>query len=94
MKNWHVWLWRLTSPQTCCQYTRGPGKLTVQVHFKCQQVPKEPVFQFQFKGEKEIMSHFEGRQTEDIPSYLEEGQGKPFSSIQALNLIMVVMVVV
>ena len=40
------------------------------------------------------MSHFEGRQTEDIPSYLEEGQGKPFSSIQALNLIMVVMVVV
>ena len=32
-----------------------------------------------------MMSHFEGGQTEDIPSYLEEGQGKPFSSIQALN---------
>ena len=38
------------------------------------------------------MSHFEGGQTEDIPPYLEEGQRKSFSSIQALNLIMVVVV--
>ena len=91
-----MWLWRLTSPQTCCQYSEDPGKLTVQFHLKCQQVPREPVFQFRFKGEKEIMSHLEGRQAEDIPSYLGRGcvWGVSLSVLfRILNLITVVVVV-
>ena len=72
--NWFMQLWRLRSSSTWSWQVRGPGEQIWSSSLKAGRLKtqEKPMFPFQSKDRKKLMSQFEGGQAGKVPSYLGE----------------------